>query len=120
MKLGNLKHLKIHRVHSVCTVSQRNPAKMNKTDHAERTADQPRDHVRISFVMRWHNLFADDTHDNFAQSLNNVILKQIDEVGRSVRLFRLEIPRTVGSIKVRWAQKSSTKHVAREISGGTA
>ncbi|ROW02680.1 hypothetical protein VSDG_01644 [Cytospora chrysosperma] len=49
---------------------------MNKTDHAERTADQPRDH-----------------------SLNNVILKQIDEVGRSVRLFRLEIPRTVGSIK---------------------
>ncbi|KUI56782.1 Oxidoreductase NAD-binding domain-containing protein 1 [Cytospora mali] len=49
---------------------------MGKTDHAERTVDQPRDN-----------------------SLHSVGLKKIDEIGQSVRLFRLEIPPTVGSIR---------------------
>lgn len=78
---------------------------MSKTDHAERTADQPREHVsnqsRLS-NMGWDISFTDNPF--LGQSLHSVILKQVDEIGQSVRLFRLEIPVTVGSIKVRWSQ----------------
>lgn len=78
---------------------------MKKTEHAERTVGQPRDQVSRGRAhppsiasAAWDSPFIDNTHHE--KSLYSVVLKQVDEIGRSVRLFRLEIPRTVGGIQV--------------------
>jgi uncharacterized protein len=61
-----------------------------KTSHLERTAEEPRERVRRSYIYYWAHC-EQDTDCERIQELHQVRISRVDQVNERIRLFQLDL-----------------------------